>query len=136
MAAKPDLFALLARSAGLNQKAIERLFGSVRVTVVGIAKAEDPSVGAKQLELGLGLKDILKERKLSPTALPDGLLSTVAQVIKDYSSSCPQVFAWLGRGDFNAQKVPPEIKRGLLLHACRTAGRLRAAVLRSSTWAT
>ena len=138
MAPKRDLFPLLASLSGQNQKAIERLFGSVRLKISspsGVASSNDftpeaSSSAEQQWEIGLGIKEILQEKKLPQGVLPPAWQATVVQLIKEYSSNCPQVFAWLGRGDFNPSCPPPDLRRAHLLHACRTAGRLKAKALR------
>ena len=120
------LFTDLARRSGLNQKAIERLLGSVRVpSGAPGAKDEVP------FELGLGVVGILREQLLSRDPLPDQAIELLIKITKEYSGSCPAVFSWIGRGDFKPSRIPADLNRGRLQHACRTAGRLRARWIRS-----
>ena len=119
----------LAKQAGLNPKGIERLISSQRVAIQQSNNSDQHTNHPTKYEIGLNLPEI----KLNPLALDrssDSALSFVLEVIGEYSKTCPLVLGWLCSGGFDANKCPSSIDRGKLIHACRTAGRLRAKLLR------
>jgi hypothetical protein len=114
----------LAQASGLNGKAVERILGSARV-LVPRADAEP-----QQLELGFNLRSALGERLRVQKSLTPAEFSILAQRLREYSKCCPAAVSWIGRGDFDGKKVPELLTPAMLVHACRTAGRLRARVLK------
>ena len=101
----------IALASELNEKAIERLLGALYVE-------------SKSRKLNLGLR----VEELAPFDFRTVELMT--DVVIGYKSACPVVVSWIGRGDFNPEKPRKEVTADKLLHACRTAGRLRAKILR------
>ena len=114
----------LAHRAGVPEKAVLRLLGSVRVELKNKPSSPDKSV----YDIGLRLvaKDSPELRALS------NISELLAETLREYQLACPVVVGWVGRGDFDPSRVPERIGGGVLLHANRTAGRLRARVLRKS----
>jgi len=103
----------LAAAASIPPAAVRRLLGAIKVA----------GGGAAPLDLGLRLSAELFASRAEGCA-------AAAAAIGRYAAACPQVFAWIVRGDFNAQRVPDGVDHAKLLHACRTAGRLRAGLYR------
>ena len=100
------------RDAALSEKAAERLLGSATVA-----------------PYQLGLRLIGPELQLqSPREV---LLKGFAAAIKEYRNCCPRVTSWIARGDFDPTRLPSEVDQGQILHACRTASRIRAEFIRS-----
>jgi hypothetical protein len=118
----------IAKEVGCAPKAIERLLGSLKVSLQAPAPPFDDSAAGEQPSkppLDIGLRVPKLERKLSPSEQRQ-----IAATLKEYRSQCPVVFGWICSGDFNVKKPPERLGPGEGLHACRTAGRLRAALLR------
>ena len=111
----------VASAAGINEKAALRLLGSVRTPVVS------PNGSEATYELGLRLSEPGLLTKVGKSVLMDIMASTA----RAYAQACPIVIGWIGRGDFNPEKPPQEATKAKLLHACRTAGRLRAEAMRN-----
>lgn len=129
----------VARDAGIAPAAAHRLLGSVRVKVsrppVRSSEPEDAGDGAaeraadpetKVLELGLRL-DSAEFRTWS---LLPAWHSLLTRALDEYRRACPVIFAWVSGGDFKPQRLPERAGGAVLQHACRTAGRLRAEVMR------
>jgi len=118
----------IALGAGVNGKAAERLTKSLRVSIPKKDLSGDPDAlpAVEELEIGIQIADGLLFSRLKT---PEGL-AHFTDTIKKYSNTCPIVVNWAGRGDFNSKKVPTQINRGHLVHASRTAGRLRAELIR------
>ena len=112
----------LSSQTGLSPKALHRISGTCKV----VLQADDPEGEPKRLEIGLNL-----ERVVSAVVSSALAASLLLPLLREYKQSCPAVILWLGRGDYDPKAIPGEISRGMIVHACRTAGRLRAAFLRS-----
>jgi hypothetical protein len=96
-----------------------RILGSIRV----------PLADDKNTELGLRLWK--HEPQLPPGS--SQLIEPLLEALGGYESSCPLVFAWLCRAGFKEKAPrPAHITKALVLHAARTAGRLRAKFLRET----
>lgn len=116
----------LTKISGVGEKAVERLIGSIRVEAVRPMMGEIEST-TKSLDIGLRL-EALGNRLLGRG--DPALKQLVSDSLRSYQQTCPVVAAWVGRGDFNPEKLPAEITFARILHANRTAGRLRAAIMR------
>jgi hypothetical protein len=101
----------IANLSGLGEKAVQRLLSSIKI--------ESFEIGVR-----LARPEVLSKVPRSK------LLPLLGEVLKGYRTSCPLVTAWVGRGDFDPKKIPEQVTRVLILHASRTAGRLRAKGLR------
>ncbi len=121
----------IAAKGGVNEKAVMRLLGSVQVAFagefpLGSATTSSNSDAVKKIDIGLRLigKDLpmIIERA--------ALVALVGEILQEYSRVCPFVTAWVGRGDFDPKKIPDRATSAVITHACRTAGRLRAKVMR------
>lgn len=121
----------VARGAGISEKAVVRLIGSLRITLPRrAAEVEESTPTRKELDVGLRLQSA---EILAPLTLASGreeVLRRITDALRQYFSACANVCAWIGRGDFRSDRMPELITRGMLVHACRTAGRLRAKTLR------
>ena len=111
--AEDDLLTL-SREAGLPAPAVRRLLGSLKVGSV--------SGGAvKFYDLGL---------RIPPDLLGGTATGDLVVILSQYAALCPNAVGWVARGDFDPRKIPEGLGTAKLLHACRTAGRLRAEFLR------
>ncbi|MCO6429601.1 MAG: hypothetical protein J5J00_01985 [Deltaproteobacteria bacterium] len=106
----------VARDSGLSEKSVRRIVGSIPVPVAG------KSGSNRTFDLGLRLEEV----NLSSSAV-----GNLCSTIKEFGAACPVAVAWIGRGGFDPAKPPKELTYAKILHACRTAGRLRAILLRS-----
>ena len=123
----------VARQSGAGEKAVARLLGSLRIPVRGAAAEEaqdEKSKSRKELDLGLRLQSAEVLAPLTVARGREELLNRLAKIVREYFCACPNICAWIGRGDYRADRLPEQITKGMLLHACRTAGRLRAKALR------
>ncbi|RMG44017.1 MAG: hypothetical protein D6719_02540 [Candidatus Dadabacteria bacterium] len=119
----------VAASAGLNEKCVSRLLGSVKIVVTEKSiSSEDRQPVLKQTSYDVGLRVASGEMRAKVSK--EILQQELATILKEYQKSCPLIVGWVGRGDFNPKKIPERIKKGSILHASRTAGRLRAKSLR------
>lgn len=116
----------LALATGSNEKAVIRLLGSIRVHI-----HSENMTSTRQLDLGLRLQNPELLATLLTAIGKDETLLRLEQALRGYYNASPVICGWVGRGDFDPEHVPPHITKGNLLHACRTAGRLRAKALRS-----
>ena len=119
----------LAAATGSNEKAIHRLLGSLRIKIP--SSNESALTGPREIDLGLRLQNGEVLSALFMARGKDATLQTFEEALRGYFSSCPTVCAWIGRGDFDPDAVPAHISKAGLLHACRSAGRLRAKVMRA-----
>ncbi len=118
----------LAAATGSNEKAVMRLLGSLRIRI----PAGNGASGGDDREFDVGLR-LHNNEVLSALFMARGkeaTLQVIEEALRSYFSSSPAVCAWVGRGDFDPTVIPAHIARGSLLHACRTAGRVRAKVMR------
>ncbi len=128
----------MAKSCDLSERAILRLIGSVKVP-----RKVPLSLVSGQLTYGAGPQDpgeeiggegasdlgLRLDRVFQVGIGPETLRALVAALL-EYKKCCPTVVSWVGRGDFRPRDVPQNIGRAVLLHASRTAGRLRARLMR------
>ena len=114
--------AALSKQTGLSPKALNRIISSCKVLVSSMDAESEP----KSLELGLNLHE--GASGISPQVA----VSLLSPLLQEYRRTCPQALAWLGRGDFSPDRIPHEVSRGMIVHACRTAGRLRAQFFRKT----
>ena len=123
----------VASSCGVNEKGVWRLLGSIKVyeTVFRVREGLDldpDNAGSfeKSWEIGLHLGGarsfLLADR--------DVIIRLVIKALRDYHNTCPKIVGWVGRGDFKPEKIPELVTKPNIVHACRTAGRLRAKVMR------
>ncbi|MCB0318568.1 MAG: hypothetical protein KDD56_07410 [Bdellovibrionales bacterium] len=115
----------LAKETGLNNNGIKRLLGSI--TIVFKSQTEEGGVKEEKSDLGLRLNS--KEIMLKIQKNFD--LNQISGLIIDYRNNCANIVNWIMRGDFNPKKIPDNLTKANFLHASRTAGRLRAKILRS-----
>jgi hypothetical protein len=117
----------IAAGSGVNEKGVSRLLGSVRVPL----KSDEEDVPPKLLELGFGVIGPLRERIVHGIGISEKGKTFISAAIKEYGNSCPKIVGWIGRGGFDAKSPPAELTKPLIVHACRTAGRLRAKLMRT-----
>lgn len=111
----------------LELKAVQRLLGSLRIP--------NPKLGTRGtdfLDIGLRMDSPDVTTRLVSTLGKEGMLAAFSEALRSYASACPSVCTWVGRGDFVVDKIPDTISKATLMHACRTAGRLRARCLRDA----
>lgn len=131
--------AAISRLSEVAPKAIMRLVGALRVASrpQTVQSSEDSTArGGGGLaaeaklgrDIGLRLEDLLRRN----TPARDELLAVLSEVFREYRNSCPKIVEWVGRGDFQAAKIPESVSPAAVLHASRTAGRLRAKLLRGA----
>jgi hypothetical protein len=139
----------LASLSNVGQKAVERLLGSIEVQLNRETEAESPKQASSELpraeqhsaeqhradkqsvQLGLNVRSVFLKGELNYSG--DAAVNQMAKLLREYAGSCPQIVAWIGRGDFKASKIPDELSRAKIIHACRTAGRLRAGFMRGAS---
>lgn len=121
-----DVVSVLAKRCGIAPRSIERVFGSQRILRAEQNRDTSSPEEGKALELGLNVLQVLRGRN----GVSDHLAELLHNAYREYANTAPQVVRFLESGDFNPKKIPPRITRGVLMHGCRTAGRLRARVLR------
>lgn len=116
---------LIAKSIDCSPEAIKRLTGALPVTesCEWLQKDQHPQV----LDIGLRL-DSITYTSAQVKLIEEGLLAAISE----YRRVCPSVFRWIVRGDFSVRRIPDDVTKASLLHACRTVGRLRARVFRIS----
>lgn len=108
----------LASYYKLSEVIVSRMLGSTKVL--------------DGLQVGLNVRDLMRQSTWSLLLRTDAGLKPVEEALDEYKRVCPAVFQWLQRGDFKAD-IPPEfLTRAQITHACRTAGRLRARLLRAA----
>ncbi len=114
----------IAREVNISPAAVRRLLGTLSIPSAGAnPESERP---APPLNLGLRLDQLRKEGIFTPYNT-----SELGRILVEYRTSCPAVFAWIVNGGFDPTKSPSTVTRGNLVHATRTAGRLRAKYLRA-----
>lgn len=127
---------LLARRFSISEKAVSRFVGSATVELKRElsqqeidAMTSDPAAvasGGERFELGMRLG-----RDNSMKGETQKNIEEVGVALGEYRTLCPLVFAWIQAGDFDPKRIPDRMTRGVLVHASRTAGRLRARLMRS-----
>lgn len=120
---------LIAAGAGVGEKAVSRLLGSLRVKLPRPSEDAESPPAAQELELGLRLQSAEVLTGLLGSLGKDETLKRLEKATREYFSACPVICGWVGRGDFDAKAIPAQVTKALILHACRTAGRIRAKVL-------
>ena len=118
----------ISLGAGVNGKAALRLTNTLRIKIPkkNTDEEADALPQVEELELGIHIADGLLFSRLRTA---DGI-RYFTDIIRQYSNTCPIVVNWVGRGDFSDKKIPVHVNRGHLVHASRTAGRLRAELIR------
>lgn len=124
----------LARAVNVSERAIERLLGSVTADLAREVHVQDiddlSSIDLKKIEqFQLGLR-LFVDQEL-PLIWSSATETLVQNSLQEYRTLCPVVFNWVCSGNFNSKNPPESATRGSVLHASRTASRLRAKVLRS-----
>ena len=129
---------IISAKTDLTEKAIAKIFGALRVGKKNKEKVEAPpeltEKGEKQTaEDKLGFEIGLRiQHELDFPALPQETVCDIfVKLCSDYKRLCPHIVNWVQWGDFNPSKIPNHISKAHLLHASRTAGRLRSKILRS-----
>ncbi len=111
----------VASELDLNLPGLKRILGSVQVT-----RGTPP----QQYEIGLRLiAGELSEPVLMLLRRSNDLLK---KAVSEYKSCCPRSVLWIARGDFDPNDQISEHSPNLadVKHACRSVGRIRAAILR------
>lgn len=124
----------LAAALSASEKGVSKLLGSVRISLPArtVAQTEEDVVSPRQeLELGLRLQTGEAMTLLIGSHGKEEMLRRFEKALRAYYAACPLVCAWVGRGDFDPTKLPSQLNKGMIVHACRTAGRLRAEAMRS-----
>lgn len=112
---------LMAKRLGISKQALSRLIGSARAL---LNKEGEPL----EYEVGLRLEPQYLDLDLTPGGLSE---DEILETVKLYSQTCPAVYNWLCSGGFDPTSPPQTVTPALLIHGARTAGRLRAEILRS-----
>lgn len=113
----------IAKRVGLGAPQVQKLLGSIKVPLMALSEEEHDQV----LEVGLNIYRIQPRSHGSPR-----LQELAERTIRDYQNRSPGVLGWILSGGFRPDEVPGHIGRSSVVHACRTAGRLRAFFLRES----
>ena len=106
----------VAGIAGINEKAVHRLSGSLKVQMTE----------ERTMELGINISDHFLISKLRS----ESGIQMLGSTLREYMQTCPLIVAWVGRGDFKANKIPDNLKNASILHGSRTIGRLKAELIR------
>jgi hypothetical protein len=114
----------IAKRVDLGAPQVRRVLGSLKIPLVTL----DDSAREQELEMGLNVFRMNPLNRGSATQYIDRAIS----VIREYQAQCPAVVSWVLSGGCDPSRVPEHITRSTLVHACRTAGRLRARFLRES----
>ena len=109
----------IAKLADMSEKAARRLLSRAAVR----ESDEQDGKESSQREYSIGLR-LSGDSGLAFSSVETG--RKLAGIMNEYGRVCPLVYTWLKRGDFDPLSIPENIDRGMLLHASRTAGRLRA----------
>ncbi len=125
----------IAKSSGVERKLVERLLTSQPVQLRANNLDDSPGTivdsKAKYLNLGLRIASAEIFLALVGKLSEEAACALISEAIKEYTQICPQIVGWIGRGDYDPKRVPAELRLATLKHASRTAGRLRARILRS-----
>jgi hypothetical protein len=124
-------YKVIARSFGFSEVSARRLLSN---TSVCIQEDEDPFVpnetiakrAPRELRLRIGMH--IQGGEGLERVDSAKLIALAEDAIRQYRRACPEVANWVISGDFNPVKIPREINKAKLIHACRTAGRIRAWV--------
>ena len=133
---------LLVRLTGLGPVALMRMVGTIRIPLPKFVALSQPELQAVEgeveidgdsevVDIGLRLDAPAAVAPLVVKIGREKFLECLASAISEYSASCAIITNWLGRGDFSTKNIPEHINRSALIFACRTAGRVRAKVLRA-----
>ena len=113
----------IARELNVSPSAVRRLLGTISVTLPSLSSKQEST--SCPVQLGLRLDALRQEGVFTPQRVVS--LSTG---LRDYRKCCPTVFGWIVHGGFDPSRSPESVSRGHLVHATRTAGRIRAQYLR------
>lgn len=128
-----DEYRSIGRHAGVSEVVVRRLCRSQYVVVQKESEGGLDSGPQTRLQLGLRVEDGDSDLSEGPPIPKDDICREIARAVRSYMNSCPVVFQWIGRGDYNPLKVPGTIPLPHLIHAARTAGRLRSQLARALT---
>lgn len=112
---------IISQKTGVGEPGILRLIGSIKLDAPDVDEEE----AAVPFDIGLQLSTA----PIGNTTARSELVERIASAIKEYQRHCPFLVAWVSRGDFKPAKPPSELTKGMLVHATRTSGRLRAQLL-------
>lgn len=113
----------IARKTQISMKAVQLLLGSLKISTTASSPENERIIN---YDIGLRLLNTSVGSQLSESVLKQGF----SKLLDEYNRVCPSIVAWVCRGDFSVDKIPAQIKSETLLHASRTAGRLRASFIR------
>ena len=122
----------VAHSA-LADHAVRRLLLSISVPVPVVGEGVDESSeNTERFQLGLNieLKDLLFDS--STESSMERVARLCAKGLDDYKASCPLIVDKIKRDEFRPEALASELSRGVILHASRTAGRIRASIYRAA----
>lgn len=114
-----DMVRAAAHTTGCSEKFVRRTLGSISIALSVEGSSSNINIGLRLSRDSDGIRG-------EPFSVEE-----IAQALTDFRNSCPRVSTWIGSGAFDCARPPNDLDRGHLLHACRTAGRLRARVLRN-----
>ena len=124
----------VAKSAGVSELSLQRLMGSVMIEVLEPIleppEPGEPRPEQKSTRYNLGLRitrDVAANQYVS-----EELIQALSSAISEYKNTCPAAYNWIIGGAFNPSKIPDNLDRGKIMHASRTASRLRAKLLREA----
>lgn len=115
----------IAKNLGVSRQAAERIVSSTRIYT---EKKEGSEDAGSTFDVGLRVM----RKQLDTELCPELKEENIFDYINKYSAECPAVYNWLCSGAFVNDKLPETVKIAQVIHACRTAGRLRAEIIRNA----
>lgn len=113
----------LSKQLNVSPKAAQRIVGSTKIEI------NKPGTN-ESITYEVGLR--IEKKHLGADAAPKILKeSDVIAVCRKYAQYCPGVYNWLCSGDFVNNSLATTVTIANVVHACRTAGRLRAELIKS-----
>ena len=121
----------------MSERAIERLLGATSVEwkslpdfdqMENFDQISNEVAVIKSVKFQIGLR--LYQDQEKPLRWSPFLEQVLLAALREYRVTCPQVVGWMCSGAFDPKNLPDGITRGNILHASRTAARLRSRILR------
>ena len=115
----------IAKQIGISPQAVERLVKSTKVPDRKMTASVESSA---DFEIGLRIDKKFLETDICPGGFSE---QQIIFALNAYAKASPAVYNWLCSGNFTSDRLPETVTRALLIHACRTAGRIRAELIKS-----
>lgn len=133
MAIPRSLIQKTTERCGLGEHVVRRLLASLAVRVP-VEPTEDGEMTDRKEQFEVGLRIDFEE--LLTSIASGGATAQAAllcgDALTEYRNACPQMIERLARDDFQPDNLWRELPKSTILHASRTAGRLRAALYRAA----